>query len=95
MDDQLSQRETRITYDLSRFKKVRNTGARQQLISSIAAELGIENVRAVFFKARMLTDRELEQIKNEAVKFKKNPAALFWKLLKLKDKEIRDRIKEV
>lgn len=76
-------------------KKVRNLGPRQQLVNKVCFELGIaEHYRSgIYFQTKDFTDKELIDIKEEALKWKTNSAALFRKLVCQKRLAIKESLK--
>lgn len=74
-------------------KKAKGMGERQELICKICFELGIpaqyrsglyHQVNGIF------TNQELIDLKDRALSFRANPAALFRKLVKEKRKQIKE-----
>ena len=81
----------------SKPQKVKGMGVRQELICAICSELGIPNQyrTGLYFQSKLLTDKELTDLKDKAVAWKQgNPAAWFRKMVKLKVAEIKSKMKE-
>ena len=74
-------------------KKARKLNPRQELIEQITCELNIDPKyrRGIYFT--LLTNAELKEEWQIARAWKKNPAALFNKRVRQKNREIRDNLK--
>lgn len=73
-------------------KKAKGQGERQNLVNQVCYELGLANHyrSGIFWSTREFKDSEIIALKEEALKFKKNPAALFRILCKKKKQEIKE-----
>ena len=95
--DQFTDQTAKPTFSLQSLlptvpkKKARNQGPRQQLISRVAYELGIEKhyLSGLYWSTKDLTDSEIAAIRDKALTFKPNPGAFFRKLVKEKREEIK------
>lgn len=93
---QIPQRETRITFDLSKFKKVKQGNPRAEMINRMSVALGIApqyRKGLVMITQNKITDNEMEFMFTKALGFKANPAAFFRKLINAKLQDIKDMVK--
>ena len=91
--EQQPQRETRITFDLSKFKKVKQGNPRAEMINRMTVALGIApqyRKGLVMQTQNKITDSEMEFIFTKALGFKKNPPAYFRVLIKQKLQELKN-----
>lgn len=94
--EQTPKRETRISFDLSKFKKVKQGNPRAEMINRMGTALGIEPKYfkgLVFQTQNKITDQELEFIFTKALSFKANPPAYFRTLIKKKLQELKSVVK--
>ncbi len=73
--------------------KIHKTPDRTILLENIMYSLGIDKkyFKGLLFQTKQLTDREIQTCFDSARQFKKNPPALFRKLIKAKLEELKPK----